>query len=93
MTQNGQRSLVWVSYTAVVNRIACLLYVACIGQFRIVYKILVRKREGEGPLGILTHRFEDNIKVDFRRWVGGVNNFCEGVSHLSLLVNAFICSQ
>jgi len=59
-----------------------------------VYKILVRKREGEGSLGILTHRFEDNIKVDFRRWVGGcVNNFCEGVSHLSLLVNTLICSQ
>jgi len=96
VTRNGPWSLVWVSHIAIVNRIACILCVACIGQFRIGYKILVRKCEGEGPLGRLRHRFEYGIKVDFRRWMGGFVLFflvCVWVGHLSLLVNTVICSQ
>jgi len=39
--------------------------VACsiIGERRGVYRILVRKSEGKGPLGRPTRRWEDNIKI------------------------------
>jgi 3-oxoacyl-ACP reductase-like protein len=39
-------------------------HVACIGARRGVYKVLVGKPEGRGPLGRPRHRWEDNIKMD-----------------------------
>jgi hypothetical protein len=35
------------------------------GQVRGVYNILVGKPEGRRPLGRPSHRWEDNIKMDF----------------------------
>jgi hypothetical protein len=35
-------------------------HTACMGEMRNVYKILVRKPEGKGPLGKPRHRWEDN---------------------------------
>jgi len=41
-------------------------HVARIGESRGVHRMLVGKPEGKRPLGILRHRWEDNIKVDLQ---------------------------
>ena len=41
-------------------------HVACMEQFRNVYRVLVGKNEGKRPLGRPRHRWEDNIKMDLR---------------------------
>jgi hypothetical protein len=40
--------------------------VACIGERRGVYKVLVRKPEGKRPLGRPKRRWEGNIKMDLQ---------------------------
>jgi len=40
--------------------------IACIGDRRGAYRILVRKPEGRRPLGRPRHRCEDNIKMDLQ---------------------------
>jgi hypothetical protein len=35
------------------------------GELRNEYKILVRKSEGTGPLGIPRRRWENNIRMNF----------------------------
>jgi hypothetical protein len=44
--------------------------VAHIGDKRVVYKVLVRKPEGKGPLGRPRHRRKDNINLIFNKWEG-----------------------
>jgi len=39
-------------------------HVACMGDGRGVYMVLVRKPEGRRPLGRPRRRWEDNIKID-----------------------------
>jgi hypothetical protein len=39
---------------------------------RKVHKVLVGKPEGKRPLGRPRHRWEDGIRMDVRRLVGGV---------------------
>ncbi|KAJ4432030.1 hypothetical protein ANN_20644, partial [Periplaneta americana] len=41
-------------------------HVACMGEFRNAYSVLVRKPEGKIPLGRPRCRWEDNIKMDMR---------------------------
>jgi len=41
-------------------------HVACNGERRGVYRVLVRKPEGRSPLGRHKHRREDNIKMDLQ---------------------------
>jgi hypothetical protein len=41
-------------------------HVACIGEKRNAYMILVGKPEGKRPLERPRHRWEDNIKMDLR---------------------------
>jgi len=41
-------------------------HVARMGEGRGVYRALVGKPEGKGPLGRPRHRWEDNIKMDFQ---------------------------
>jgi hypothetical protein len=41
-------------------------HVACMGEGRGVYRVLVRRPKGKRPLGIQRHRWEDNIKMDLR---------------------------
>ena len=36
------------------------------GERRGVYRVLVRKPEGKGPIGIHGRRWEDNIKMDLQ---------------------------
>jgi hypothetical protein len=43
-------------------------HVALMGEGRSVYRILVGKPEGQRPLGRPRSRWEDNIKIDFRKW-------------------------
>ena len=41
-------------------------HVACMGERRGVYRVLVVKPEGKKPLGRPKHRWEDNIKMDLK---------------------------
>jgi hypothetical protein len=41
-------------------------HVACMGEGRGVYRVLVGRPEGKRPLGRGRHRWEDNIKMDLR---------------------------
>jgi hypothetical protein len=42
------------------------------GEERGVYGFLVGKPEGKRPLGKLMHGWEDNIRMDVRKWNVGV---------------------
>jgi hypothetical protein len=52
--------------------------IACMGEMRNTYKILVGKTEGKRPLGRPRHRCEDNIKIDLAEIM------CEGVDWIHL---------
>ena len=43
-------------------------HVARMGDRRGVYRVLVGKPEGKRPLGRPSHRWEDNIKMDLRKF-------------------------
>jgi hypothetical protein len=47
-------------------------HVACMGEGRKVYRVLVGKPKGKTPLGRPRHRWEDGLKVDVREidWRG-----------------------
>jgi hypothetical protein len=47
-------------------------HVARRGKDRGVHRVLVGKPEGKRPLGRPRRRWEDNIKMDFRKLEGGV---------------------
>jgi hypothetical protein len=52
-------------------------HVACMGEGRGVYRVLVGRHEGKRPLGRSECRWEDNIKMDLReRGINGVNWIC-----------------
>ena len=42
------------------------------GDRRGVYRVLVGKPEGKRPVGRSRHRWEDNIKMDLKKWDVGV---------------------
>ena len=44
---------------------------ACVEERRSVYRVLLGKPEGKGPLGKPRHRWEDNIKMDLQEVVYG----------------------
>jgi hypothetical protein len=49
-------------------------HVACMGEGRGVYSVLVGRPKGKRPLGRPRHRWEDNIKLDLREiGIDGVN--------------------
>jgi len=71
-------------------------HVACVGERRGAYRVLVEKPEGNRPLGRSRHRWEDNIEMDLQE-VG-----CGGMEWIDLahdrdkwraLVNAVMCLQ
>ena len=41
-------------------------HVACMGEERVVYRVLVGKPEGRRPLGRPRHRWADNIRTDLQ---------------------------
>jgi hypothetical protein len=49
-------------------------HVACMGERRGVYRVLIGRPKGKRPLGRPRHRWEDNIKMELREiWIDGVN--------------------
>jgi hypothetical protein len=50
-------------------------HVACMGEKRGVYRILVGRPEGRRPLGRPRRRWEDNIKMDLQEveWAHGLD--------------------
>jgi hypothetical protein len=48
-------------------------YVACIGEKRCAYRILVGRPEGRRPLGSSRRRWEDNIKIDLQEVEWGMD--------------------
>jgi hypothetical protein len=52
------------------RRMSWVGHVACIGEGRNMYKVLVGKPKGKRPLVRPRHRWEDGIKMDLRRLVG-----------------------
>jgi hypothetical protein len=48
------------------SRMGWAWHVACMGERRGVYRVLVGKPEGKRPLGRPWHRWEDNIKMDLQ---------------------------
>jgi hypothetical protein len=49
-------------------------HVACMGEGRGVYRVLIGRPEGKRPLGRPRHRWEDNIKMNLREiGIDGVN--------------------
>jgi hypothetical protein len=46
-------------------------HVARMGKKRGAYEILVGRPEGRRPLGRPRRRWEDNIKLIFKKWDGG----------------------
>jgi hypothetical protein len=49
-------------------------HVACMGEGRGVYRVLVGRPEGKRPLGRPRHRWENNVKMDLREiGIGGAN--------------------
>jgi hypothetical protein len=49
------------------RRMRWAVHVAPIGEGRGVYRVLVVRPEGKRPLGRPRRRWEDNIKMDFRK--------------------------
>ena len=50
---------------------------ARMGQGRGVYRVLVGKPEGKGPLGRPRRRWEDNIMMDLQEVAGGCGDWME----------------
>ena len=52
-------------------------HVACMGERRGVYRVLLGKPEGKRPMGRPRHRWEDNIKMDLQEVGCGVMDLIE----------------
>jgi hypothetical protein len=53
------------------RRMKWMGYVACTGDRRGAYRVLVGKHEGKRPLGRPRHSWEDILKWIFKKWNGG----------------------
>ena len=52
-------------------------HVACMGEDRVLHRVLVGKPEGKRPLGRPRRRWEDNIKMDVQEVGGGRGDWME----------------
>jgi hypothetical protein len=43
------------------------------GEGRVAYRVLVGKSKKKRPLAKPRRRWEDNIKMDFKKWDGGMD--------------------
>ena len=50
---------------------------ACMGEGKVVHRVLVGKPEGKRPLGRPSHRWEDNIKMDLQEVGGSCGDWME----------------
>jgi hypothetical protein len=53
------------------KRMRWSVQVACMGEIRNAYKILIEKPEGKRPLGRSRRRRQENIKMNHKEYVGG----------------------
>jgi hypothetical protein len=60
--------MVWVIES---RRMRCAAHVACMGDRRCVFRVLVGKTEGKRPTGRPGRRWETNIKMDLQEIDGG----------------------
>jgi hypothetical protein len=51
-------------------------HVACLGDKKSAYRILVGRSERNRPLGRPRRRWEDNIKMDLKKWNADELNCC-----------------
>ena len=60
--------LIYVYYTVTIDmrRMIWAVHVACMGDKRDVYRVLVEKPEEKGPLGRPRRRWEDNINSELQ---------------------------
>ena len=68
-------------------------HVARMGETRGIYRVLVGKPEGNRPLGIPGHKWEDNIKMDLQEvGCGGMDfiDLAQGMDRWRELVNALM---
>jgi len=83
-------NIVWVTKP---RRMGWAGYATHMGERRGVYRVLVGKREGKGPLGRPRRRWEDNIKMDLQKVGSGSmdwNELAEGRERWRALTNAVI---
>jgi hypothetical protein len=52
------------------SRMRWAKHVACTGHKGGVYRLWVGRTDGRRLIGILRNRWEDNIKMDFKKWDG-----------------------
>jgi hypothetical protein len=67
----NQREVTFVSRSPKRRRMRWAGHVACMGEVRGAYNILVGRPEGRRPLGRPRLRWEDNIRMDLRETVFG----------------------
>ena len=65
MNSTCSHNIVWVIKSRIMRLAG---HVARTRERRGVYRVLVGKPEGKRPLGRPRRRWEDNIKMDFRKW-------------------------
>jgi hypothetical protein len=54
------------------------MHVACTGERRLVYRVLLGRPEGKTSIGSPRHRWEDNIKMDLQEVI------CRGMDWIEL---------
>ena len=59
------------------RRMSWVGYVACMGEGRLVHRVLVGKPEEKRPLGRPRRVWEDNIKMDLQEVGGGCGDWME----------------
>jgi hypothetical protein len=59
------------------RRMRWVRHVACNGERRGVYRVLVWKREGKRPRGRIRRRWEDNVKMDLQEVGCGAMDWIE----------------
>jgi hypothetical protein len=79
------------------RRMRLVGHVACMGEGRGVYRVLVRMPKGKRPQGRPRHRWEDNIRIDLREiGIDGLNWIClaqDGIqwqAFVNMVVNLWV---
>jgi hypothetical protein len=67
-------------------------HVACMGEGRSVYRVLVGRSEGKRPLGRCRHRWEDNIKIDINgmNWIHMAQGRVRWQAFVNMVMNFWV---
>jgi hypothetical protein len=74
---NDLYSLPSIFLVVILRRMRWAGHVARMAEDRVVHRVLVRKHEGNRPLGRPRRRWEDNIKMDLQKVGGGGGDWME----------------